>query len=101
MKSRKIISHSPSVSNDEYCLLIKPSSPGSNLWMSPDGGMVAIPPNGAGSGNPPRPPMPMWGMGGMGGRGAGMGGMGQPFAGAPVMYPLNYPMFYPHPGPPR
>ena len=76
------------------------SSSGSNLWMSPDGGMVAIPPNGAGSGNPPRPPMPMWGMGGMG-RGAGMGGMGQPFAGAPVMYPLNYPMFYPHPGPPR
>jgi len=74
--------------------------PGSNLWMSPDGGMVAIPPNGAGSGNAPRPPMPMWGMGGMG-RGAGMGGMGQPFAGAPVMYPLNYPMFYPHPGPPR
>jgi len=78
-----------------------PGMPGSNLWMSPDGGMVAIPPNGAGSGNPPRPPMPMWGMGGMGGRGAGMGGMGQPFAGAPVMYPLNYPMFYPHPGPPR
>jgi len=77
-----------------------PGMPGSNLWMSPDGGMVAIPPNGAGSGNAPRPPMPMWGMGGMG-RGAGMGGMGQPFAGAPVMYPLNYPMFYPHPGPPR
>merc|ERR1719350_994967 len=77
-----------------------PGMPGSNLWMSPDGGMVAIPPNGASSGNAPRPPMPMWGMGGMG-RGAGMGGMGQPFAGAPVMYPLNYPMFYPHPGPPR
>jgi len=76
-----------------------PGMPGSNLWMSPDGGMVAIPPNGAGSGNPPRPPMPMWGMGGMG-RGAGMGGIGQPFVGAP-MYPLNYPMFYPHPGPPR
>merc|ERR1711936_261322 len=67
-----------------------PGMPGSNLWMSPDGGMVAIPPNGAGSGNPPRPPMPMW----------GMGGIGQPFVGAP-MYPLNYPMFYPHPGPPR
>jgi len=77
-----------------------PGMPGSNLWMSPDGGMVAIPPNGAGSGNAPRPPMPMWGMGGMG-RGGSMGGMGQPFAGAPVMYPLNYPMFYPHPGPPR
>merc|ERR1711962_466691 len=77
-----------------------PGLPGSNLWMSPDGGMVAIPPNGGGSGNPPRPPMPMWGMGGMG-RGNGMAGMGQPFAGAPVMYPLNYPMFYPHPGPPR
>merc|ERR1712004_825457 len=77
-----------------------PSHSGSNLWMSPDGGMVAIPPNGGGSGNPPRPPMPMWGMGGMG-RGNGMAGMGQPFAGAPVMYPLNYPMFYPHPGPPR
>merc|ERR550525_986324 len=77
-----------------------PGMPGSNLWMSPDGGMVAIPPNGAGSGNPPRPPMPMWGMGGMG-RGTGMAGMGQPFAGAPVMYPLNYPIFYPHPGPPR
>merc|ERR1719204_1556600 len=48
-----------------------PGLPGSNLWMSPDGGMVAIPPNGGGSGNPPRPPMPMWGMGGMG-RGTGM-----------------------------
>jgi hypothetical protein len=77
-----------------------PGMPGSNLWMSPDGGMVAIPPNGPGSGNAPRPPMPMWGLGGMG-RGAAMAGMGQPFAGAPVMYPLNYPMFYPHPGPPR
>lgn len=62
--------------------------------MSPDGGMLAIPP--PGSTAPPRPALPLvsapWARGALG----GMPPLGQQYAGQPVMYPLNYPMYYPH-----
>ena len=78
-------------------------SAGSSLWMSPDGGMLAIPP--PGSPGAPRPALPLvegrpalplvsapWARGALG----GMPPLGQQYAGQPVMYPLNYPMYYPH-----
>ena len=72
--------------------------------MSPDGGMLAIPPT---NGAPPTPgslaarpplgaPLPPWARGTMG----AMGGLaGSPYQAMHAMYPLNYPaVFY---GPPR
>jgi len=97
-KPRKVLYNSGAVNHipqgPPYPAITVPGN--TNLWMSPDGGMVAIPPPtgppvSTGSGSlSTRPPVPLpW----------PRGAMGQPYAGAPMMYPFNYPaVFY---GPPR